>query len=140
MKLFSRLAHDENGGPAAEFALVLPVALLFLAGIIDVGRYMWTYNEAEKATQMGVRYAVATDAVASGLAEYSFAQLRRYTGQPDIDGPVSRNDLPRWRNRGSTLCQLYIPGSEQLYDERHTDDFQCNGLWQYREPYAPVQT
>lgn len=74
MKLFSRLAHDENGGPAAEFALVLPVALLFLAGIIDVGRYMWTYNEAEKATQMGVRYAVTTDAVPSGLAGYSFAQ------------------------------------------------------------------
>lgn len=74
MRLLSRLAHDEAGGPAAEFALVLPVALLFLAGIIDVGRYMWTYNEAEKATQMGVRYAVATDAVPSGLAGYSFAQ------------------------------------------------------------------
>lgn len=74
MKLSSRLAHDENGGPAAEFALVLPVALLFLAAIIDVGRYMWTYNEAEKATQMGVRYAVTTDAVPSGLAGYSFAE------------------------------------------------------------------
>jgi TadE-like protein len=65
--------NDEKGGPAAEFALVLPLALLFLFGIIDVGRYMWEYNRTEKATQMGARYAVATDLVASGLSGYSFA-------------------------------------------------------------------
>lgn len=64
---------DEEGGPAAEFAMVLPLALIFLFGIIDVGRYMWEYNQAEKATQMGARYAVATDVVASGLSGYSFA-------------------------------------------------------------------
>ena len=64
---------DEQGGPAAEFALVLPLALIFLFGIIDVGRYMWEYNQAEKATQMGTRYAVATNIVASGLTGYSFA-------------------------------------------------------------------
>jgi hypothetical protein len=65
--------RDEGGGPAAEFALVLPVALAFLFGIIDVGRYMWEYNQAEKATQMGARFAVATDTVATGLRGYSFA-------------------------------------------------------------------
>jgi hypothetical protein len=42
-------------------------------GIIDVGRFMWEYNQVEKATQMGARYAVATDLVASGLSGYSFA-------------------------------------------------------------------
>jgi TadE-like protein len=65
--------RDEDGGPAAEFALVLPIALLFLFGIIDVGRYMWSINQAEKATQMGARYAVATNPVATGLAGYDFA-------------------------------------------------------------------
>jgi Flp pilus assembly protein TadG len=64
---------NEAGGTAAEFALVLPLALLFLFGIIDVGRFMWDYNRAEKATQMGARYAVATDVVSSGLSSYSFA-------------------------------------------------------------------
>lgn len=64
---------DEQGGPAAEFAMVLPLALIFFFGIIDVGRYMWEYNQAEKATQMGARYAVATNVVASGLSGYSFA-------------------------------------------------------------------
>ena len=66
--------RDQSGGPAAEFALVLPIALLFLFGIIDVGRFMWEYNRAEKATQMGARFAAVTDMVPSGLAGYSFAR------------------------------------------------------------------
>ena len=65
--------RDRDGGPAAEFALVLPIALLFLFGIIDVGRYMWEVNRIEKATQTGARWAVSTDMIASDLAAYSFA-------------------------------------------------------------------
>jgi hypothetical protein len=65
--------RSDAGASAAEFALVLPLLLLFLLCIIDAGRFMWEYNQAEKATQMGVRYAVATNLVAPGLASYSFA-------------------------------------------------------------------
>ena len=67
------LVRDTRASSAAEFALVLPLLLIFLLGIIDVGRIMWTWNRAEKATQMGVRYAVVTDPVATGIATYSFA-------------------------------------------------------------------
>lgn len=67
------LLRDRSGASAAEFALVLPLLLLFLLGLIDAGRYMWEHNRAEKATQMGTRYAVVTDMVPSGLASYSFA-------------------------------------------------------------------
>lgn len=63
--------HDCRGASAAEFALILPVALLLLFGIVDVGMYAWTLNEYEKATQMGVRYAVVTEAVSEGLASNS---------------------------------------------------------------------
>jgi hypothetical protein len=59
--------RDRSGATAAEFALVLPIALLFFFGILDVGRYVWSMNELEKAVQMGTRYAVATDVVAEGL-------------------------------------------------------------------------
>lgn len=67
------LLRDECGASAAEFALVLPLLLLFLLGILDAGRFMWEYNRAEKATQMGVRHAVVTEMVPSGLETYSFA-------------------------------------------------------------------
>lgn len=66
--------RDERGATAAEFAMVLPLLLLFLLGILDVGRLMWEYNRAEKATQMGARYAVVTEMVLGDTFEnYSFA-------------------------------------------------------------------
>jgi Flp pilus assembly protein TadG len=61
------LGRDQAGSSAAEFALVLPLLLLLLFGIIDAGRWMWTYNEAEKATQMGARMAVVTNYVSSSI-------------------------------------------------------------------------
>lgn len=57
------LPQCERGATAAEFALVVPLLTLFLLGTIDVGRFMWELNLAEKATQMGVRYAVVSDPV-----------------------------------------------------------------------------
>lgn len=71
--LIRRLRTNELAAAAAEFALVLPVALLFLLGIIDVGRFMWGVSKAEKATQIGARRLAVTDPIASGYASYSFA-------------------------------------------------------------------
>ncbi|WP_363825387.1 TadE/TadG family type IV pilus assembly protein [Sphingobium sp. LMC3-1-1.1] len=72
MRRLAPLLVDRRASSAAEFAMVLPLLLILLLGVIDVGRLMWTWNRAEKATQMGVRYAVATDMVPNGLAAYSF--------------------------------------------------------------------
>lgn len=68
-----RLFRDDTATGAVEFALVLPLLIIFMLGTLDVGRFMWEYNQAEKATQMGVRFAVATNLIPSGLGTYSFA-------------------------------------------------------------------
>jgi hypothetical protein len=65
--------QDRAAASAAEFALVLPLLLLLILGTIDIGLYAWQVNQAEKATQTGARWAVATDMIASGLQNYSFA-------------------------------------------------------------------
>lgn len=70
--LLRRLIRDESGA-AAEFALVLPLMLVLLFGIIDAGRYMWEVNRAEKATQAGARAAVVTGMIPAGLIEYSYS-------------------------------------------------------------------
>jgi Flp pilus assembly pilin Flp len=67
-----RFLADDRGASAAEFALVLPAALLMLFGVIDVGTYAWVLNEYEKATQMGARYAVVTDVISPALLEESY--------------------------------------------------------------------
>ena len=61
------LARDQSASTAAEFGLVLPLLMLLLFGIVDVGRWMWTYNQAEKAAQMGARFAIVTNYVSPGI-------------------------------------------------------------------------
>ncbi len=72
MTRLSLFLRNTRAASAAEFVLVLPLALLLLFGIIDVGNYAWTLNEYEKATQMGTRFAVVNDMVSSGLATATY--------------------------------------------------------------------
>lgn len=72
MKLRPLLA-SQLGASAAEFAMVLPLLLLLIFGIIDGGRFLWEMNRAQKATQYGARFAAVTNMVPAGLASYSFA-------------------------------------------------------------------
>lgn len=62
-----------SAATAAEFAMVLPLLLIFLLGIIDGGRLLWDLNKNQKASQSGVRLAAVTNMIPSGLASYSFA-------------------------------------------------------------------
>jgi Flp pilus assembly protein TadG len=94
MNKLSSFMRSVGGGPAAEFAMVLPLALIFLFGIIDVGQLMWTWNKAEKATQMGVRYAVVTDFVVPGIASQNFV------GQ----GGLTQGDVIPATAYGTTTC------------------------------------
>lgn len=73
--LFNRFCRDCGGATAAEFAMVVPLLIIFLLGMIDVGRYMWSINELEKATQVGAREAVVTDMVATDLGTYNFGSV-----------------------------------------------------------------
>jgi hypothetical protein len=57
----TRLWSAQGAAVGAEFAMVLPLLIVLIVGVVDVGRFMWTWNRAEKATQMGVRYAAVTD-------------------------------------------------------------------------------
>lgn len=59
--------RNSSGATAAEFAMVLPIALMIFLGAIDIGRFFWAINEGEKAVQAGARYAVATRIVPDGL-------------------------------------------------------------------------
>lgn len=92
-------AADRQGASAAEFALVLPLFLLFLFGLIDAGRYAWLLNELEKGTQAGARYAVVTDLVATGLNSYN------PVGFACPDGPVATADRICPGALGSITCR-----------------------------------
>lgn len=64
----ARVIRNQQGASAVEFAIVLPLLLIFLFGIIDGGRLLWDLNRLQKATQYGARMAVVTDVVEGGLS------------------------------------------------------------------------
>jgi hypothetical protein len=49
------MRKDESGQSAVELALVLPILLLLLIGILDFGRIMYSYAHLHMAAQESVR-------------------------------------------------------------------------------------
>ena len=104
------MLRDCHGASAAEYTLVLPLLLLVLFGTIDVGRYGWAISQAEKATQTGARWAVATDMIASGLYSYSYAT----SGGIPQGTPVSATDFPGvtcQSSGGTATCTCAVGGT-----------------------------
>lgn len=52
-----RLIEEEHGAAIVEFALVLPILLLVLWGIVDIGRAFYTLNSLASALREGARTA-----------------------------------------------------------------------------------
>lgn len=93
------LLRDDSGAGAAEFALVLPLLLLFIFGIIDGGRFMWAYNQAEKATQAGTRTAIVTQIIPQGLQEF------KYVGQTVGGVAYTQGDPLQASALGEARCE-----------------------------------
>jgi hypothetical protein len=64
ISLFKAYRDERRGQVLVEFALTLPILLLFLIGIIELGLAVMTYNGVRFAAQEGARYAVMLSAMA----------------------------------------------------------------------------
>ena len=61
---------DRHGASAAEFALVVILFVIFIFGTIDFGRALWEWNQAQRATAVGARFAVVNDMAASSWQNF----------------------------------------------------------------------
>lgn len=62
MMRVSSFASDENGATAVEFALVLPVMILMILGVIEGNRYLWSQQAIQEATSHTARcMAISTN-------------------------------------------------------------------------------
>lgn len=113
-----RLFIDRRGSGAAEFALVLPLLILLLFGIIDGGRFLWEANKAEKATQAGARMAVVTDVISTGLGTQDYVGVGGLT-QGDL---IPRSALGTITcTRTSCTCSGSCPTSYATADSTSFD-------------------
>ena len=68
----SKFTGCRKGSVAVEFALIIPVALTILFGIVEVGRAMWVRTSLQFVAEEGTRYMMvhqnAPDAELSAFA------------------------------------------------------------------------
>ena len=55
------MARTERGAAAVELAIILPVLLLVIGGIIDFGRFFYTQIQVTNAAREGARMAALPD-------------------------------------------------------------------------------
>lgn len=98
--LLSRgLLADRRGASAAEFALVLPLLILLLFGLIDAGRMLYDLNRAKKVAQYGVRIAAVVNPVEKAIA------AENYIGDDFGSGVITQGDVVPASALGPITCQ-----------------------------------
>lgn len=65
-----QLFKREDGAAAVELAIVAVFFFVIFFAILDFGRLWYTYNVAEKATQVGARFAVVSEPVYPTLQDF----------------------------------------------------------------------
>ena len=55
-RFFKRFARDRKGVSAVEFALVAPVLMIALLGVVDIGNIVYQRADMESALRAGVQY------------------------------------------------------------------------------------
>lgn len=71
-KNLNRLAHKGQG--MVEFAIVFPLLLIVLFGIIEFGRFMFTHSAAIAASREAARYGAAIQDIGGGIPQFEDCQ------------------------------------------------------------------
>ncbi|WP_334146368.1 TadE family protein [Hyphomicrobium sp.] len=116
-RIAPRIAEDAAGAAAVEFALVFPVALIFLCGLLAYGIYFAAAHsvqqiaaDAARASVAGLddseRVSIATRHVASSASGYPLLRPDRITvlagalaadgSQFEVTVAFNSEDLPIW--------------------------------------------
>jgi Flp pilus assembly protein TadG len=69
--------RGRDGNAAVEFALVLPVFIVLIVGMIEVGRILWTQNTLQQAVEAAARcgsISASTCGSSSAVRQFAAAQ------------------------------------------------------------------
>ena len=108
----ARLARtSEDGAAAVEFALILPVLAVLLAGIIEASLLLYTWGNMEFASRQAAR-AVAIGEITKDQAEdFVEKQLSASPGRPVANATVTLNNGAT-ALENEVVVQVSIPGTE----------------------------
>lgn len=97
------LRSADGGAALIEAALVLPVLLLLVLGIMEISLYFWTSGLAGKAVQLGARRAAVSSPVAVGPGLDAGESAAYWNGLPPgtscFPAPGAASPCPRFAVR-----------------------------------------
>lgn len=79
-----RRKATDRGAAMVEFAILLPLLLLVIAGIVDLGRAFFTQVALSNAAREGARYAVVDSGATAALV-----QQRAQASAPGLTPPLT---------------------------------------------------
>jgi Flp pilus assembly protein TadG len=149
MRQFRRKLESESGVEIAEAALVLPIAFMFLLGIVWFGRAFNVYSTITLAAQKGVLAAARPTCSTCGNAPSDTAVVNAITGvlqssnldpaqipansnPPTVTAPCSNQaPAPTCNPVGNiTICR-----SVRLNPTGATDPVQCGAIVSFQYPF-----
>jgi len=86
-------ARSRRGQTLVEFALILPIFLLVLVGIFDMGRAVYAYNTISNASRQAVRLGIVDQNVTNLQAEAVKASVALGAVPADVDVSFLTSDL-----------------------------------------------
>lgn len=117
------IRRDARGQSLVEFALIVPVFVLLLVGLFDVGRAVYAYNTVNNAAREGARWAIvdqtpqhiqnraSTRAASLGIAEDDVYVDFRLTSDPDSEGSCDAfepDGVSEGESSGITRCMVVV--------------------------------
>jgi hypothetical protein len=103
--------HNEQGQALAEFALVLPVLILVLFGVVEFGRGFNYWNDATHISAEGARFAVVNRKPDSANTDSLQVQLRNQADTLELRSGGS-GALPS----PAQVCVDFPSGTSQIGD------------------------
>ncbi len=106
--------QKQRGIAMTEFAIVLPVLLLLLFGITEVGRAIVRYNTLTKALQDGARYAAGEALLGTTGSVQVDAQLLAATRNVVVYGNTAGTGPAVLQNLNPSQIELIDAGGDQI--------------------------
>ena len=107
-----KLAADRRGSISVENAIVFGLLIVLTIALIEFSLALWQWNTAEKATELGVRYAVQSDPVALGLTNYNGVSFGGLVPGTSLNNPDTFFTL----SCTSSSCLCSGPGCGTFFD------------------------
>jgi hypothetical protein len=98
-----------RGQGLAEFALVLPIFLTILIGMVDLGRAVWANNTVANAAREATRFAAVHGGSCEEIVSGTVCSTSNYC---PVGPPAGTAAVPA----ASTSCPYPSPSKQSIYD------------------------